>query len=140
MNQLQTLRGNLIRLRKYYESFYSLNNEAVDKAYLGYPFVGAALTNEKDRLDYSNFKTLFEFPIKVHSKEIGDWAYEFICKSADNNNLHTLSIFLLYVTVIKQYTKHAALHRLTRIILSRESFFISKLEKETDNNGWEPNA
>lgn len=147
MNQFQTLRGNLVRFKRYYASFYKLNEDKENKDYLGYPFVkGNNPVGSQNHIDFFCFEQVMGIHgIRIHALQL-DWAYHFICNCFKNKTQHKLAIFVLFITKTMMhkdpdsFDTHTVNH-MCRCILKHEAYFLTKIEHEDNyDDTWEPNA
>jgi len=144
MNQLQTLRGSLVQLRKYWKIFYKLNGHKENCQHLGYPFSGTYSSQEQQ--NFILVKNIVTSP-RYSTFDI-QHAYTFICRCFDNNTEHEVCKYLLAKSYEKDYCfedmmspQDYVINKLCVNIMYYKKQYIDLFNKDfPPNREWQPNA
>jgi hypothetical protein len=149
---MMTVRGNLIRFKKYYQTFVQLNNKE-DKSYMHYPFSNAFKDEYEE--DVLIMYSILKRDIDLYNQTNLSWIMHNIILGHQNDCHHKIAVFIFYKTITDQLAKvdknlniiayesrnFDSLHyvnQMISVINRRMLFFVKELET-IETLDWMPN-
>lgn len=152
MKLMMTVRGNLIRFKKYYQTFVHLNNKE-DKTYMHYPF--SDILKDEYAEDVIIMNRILERSIDLYNQTNLSWIMHNIILGHQNDCHHKIAVFIFHKTTVDRVAKKDAkmnvwhfqlrnfdslhyVNQMISVINQRMLFFVKELET-IETLDWMPN-